>query len=68
MQECSFAYVLYGFEILCVILREECRVGMCEGRVFRIIFEPNRDEVTGGGEKCMCTLQQVRLELSSRGG
>jgi hypothetical protein len=38
-----------------------------ENRVLRRIFEPKRDEVTGGGENCImrsfiaCTLLQINL-------
>jgi hypothetical protein len=38
--------VLYGFEILSLILREEHRLRVFEKRVLRRIFGPERDEVT----------------------
>ena len=39
--------VLYGCETWSLILREERRLRVFEGRVLRRIFGPNRDEVTG---------------------
>src|SRR5215469_7267990 len=38
--------VLYGCEILSLILREEHRLRVFENRVLRRLFEPKRDEVT----------------------
>jgi len=32
-------------------LREECRLRVFENRVLRRVFEPKRDNVTGGMEK-----------------
>jgi hypothetical protein len=43
--------VLYGCEILSLTLREEHRLRVFENRVFRRIFGPKRDEVTGGWRK-----------------
>jgi hypothetical protein len=43
--------VLYGCEIWLLTLREEHRLRMFENRVLRRIFEPNKDEVTGGWRK-----------------
>jgi hypothetical protein len=43
--------VLYGCETWSLILREECRLRAFENRVLRKIFEPKRDEVTGGWRK-----------------
>jgi hypothetical protein len=40
--------VLYGFETWSLTLREEYRLRVFENRVQRRIFEPKRDEVTGG--------------------
>jgi hypothetical protein len=59
---------MYGCETWSLILREEHRLREFENRVLRRIFEPKRDEVTGGGENCImrslktCTLLQVQLE------
>jgi hypothetical protein len=39
--------VLYGCETWSLTLREEHRLRMFENRVFRRIFVPKRDEVTG---------------------
>ena len=39
--------VLYGCETWSLTLREECRLRMCENRLLRRIFGPNRDEVKG---------------------
>jgi hypothetical protein len=36
---------LYGFGILSLALREECRLRVLENRVLRKIFVPMRDEV-----------------------
>jgi hypothetical protein len=46
-----FPVVLYRCEILPLTLREEHRVRVFENRVLRRIFEPKRDEVTGGWRK-----------------
>jgi hypothetical protein len=40
--------VLYGCETWSLKLREEHRLRVYESRVLRRIFEPKRDEVTGG--------------------
>jgi hypothetical protein len=48
---------LYGCETWSLTLREEHRLRVFENRVFRRIFLPNRDEVTGGF--ITCTLLQV---------
>jgi hypothetical protein len=40
--------VLYGCEILSIILREEHRLRVFENGVLRRIFGPKRDEETGG--------------------
>jgi hypothetical protein len=40
-------FILYGFEIWFLTLREERRMGVFKNRVLRRIFEPKRDEVTG---------------------
>jgi hypothetical protein len=45
--------VLYGCETWSLTLREDHRLRVFESRVLRRIFEPNRDEVTGGGEICI---------------
>jgi hypothetical protein len=42
--------VLYGSETWSLTLREERRLSVFENRVFRRVFDPKRDEVTGGGE------------------
>jgi len=39
--------VLYGCETWSLILREERRLRVFENRLLRIIFGPNKDEVTG---------------------
>jgi hypothetical protein len=39
--------VLYGYETLSLILREEHKLRVLENRVLRRIFGPRRDEVTG---------------------
>jgi len=39
--------VVYWCETWSLTLREECRLRVCENRVLRRIFGPNRDEVTG---------------------
>jgi hypothetical protein len=43
--------VLYACETWSVTLREESRLRVFENRVFRRIFGPKRDEVTGGWRK-----------------
>jgi hypothetical protein len=43
--------VLYGCETWSLTLREEHRLRVSENRVLRRIFEPKRDEVTGGWRK-----------------
>jgi len=43
--------VLYGYETLLLILREECRLRVSENRVFWRIFGPTRNEVTGEWRK-----------------
>ena len=42
--------VLYGCETWLLTWREELRPRVFENRVFRRIFGPKRDEVTGNGE------------------
>ena len=39
--------VLYGCGTWLLTLREECRLRVFENRVFRRIFGPKRDEMTG---------------------
>jgi hypothetical protein len=43
--------VLYGCETWSLTLREEHRLRVFENRMFRRIFGPKRDEVTGGWRK-----------------
>jgi hypothetical protein len=43
--------ILYGCETWSLTLREEHRLRVFENRVLRRIFEPKRDEVTGGWRK-----------------
>jgi hypothetical protein len=43
--------VLYGCETWSLSLREEYRLRVIENRVFRRIFGPKRDEVTGEWRK-----------------
>jgi len=43
--------VLYGCETWSLTLREERRLRVFESWVLRRIFEPKRDEVTGGWRK-----------------
>jgi len=43
--------VLYEYETLSLILREERRLRMLENRLLRRIFGPKRDEVTGEWRK-----------------
>jgi hypothetical protein len=43
--------VLYACETWHLTLREEHRLRVFENRVLRRIFEPKRDEVTGGWRK-----------------
>jgi len=40
-------HMRYGCETWSLTLREECRLGVLESRVPRMIFGPKRDEVTG---------------------
>jgi hypothetical protein len=42
---------LYGCETWSLILREEHRLRVSENRELRRIFEPKRDDVTGGSRK-----------------
>jgi hypothetical protein len=42
---------LYGCETWSLTLKEEHRMGVFENRMLRKIFEPKRDEVTGGWGK-----------------
>jgi hypothetical protein len=44
-------FVLYGYEIWSLTLREECRLKLFENRVLRRIFGPERDEVKGEWRK-----------------
>ena len=48
-----FPLVLYGFETLSLVLREERRLRVFENRVLRRIFGPKRDEVTGEWRKLL---------------
>jgi hypothetical protein len=43
----NFTFVLYGYEIWSLTLREEQRLKVFENRVLRRIFGPKRDEATG---------------------
>ena len=43
--------VLYGCETWSLTLREELRLRVLENRVFRRVFRPKRDEVTGEWRK-----------------
>jgi hypothetical protein len=43
--------VLYGSETWSLTLKKERRLKALENRVFRRIFGPKRDEVTGSGEE-----------------
>jgi hypothetical protein len=43
--------ILCGLETWSLSLREEHRLWVFENRVLRLIFEPKRDEVTGGWRK-----------------
>jgi len=45
--------VLYGCETWSLILREERKLRVFENMVFRRIFGPRRDEVTGNGGDCI---------------
>jgi hypothetical protein len=66
--------VLYGCETWSLTLREEHKMRVFKNRVLRRISGPTRDEVMGGWRKLHnkelhdCTLRQIYLELSSRGG
>ena len=42
--------VLYGCETWSLTLRDESRLRVFDKRVLRIVFGPERDEVTGNGE------------------
>jgi len=42
--------VPYGCETWSLTLREERKLKVFENRLFRRVFGPNRDEVTGNGE------------------
>jgi hypothetical protein len=46
-----FSVVLYGCETWFLILRKEHRLRVFENRVLRRVFQPKRDEVTGGWRK-----------------
>jgi hypothetical protein len=43
--------VVYGCETWSLTLREKCRLRVFENRVFRRVFGPKRDEVTGEWRK-----------------
>jgi hypothetical protein len=43
-----FMVVLYGSETWSLIMMDEHRLRVCENKVLRRIFEPERDEVIGG--------------------
>ena len=47
--------VLYGCEVWFVTVQEESRLRVSENRVPRKIFEPKREEITGGLRKLSCT-------------
>jgi hypothetical protein len=47
----NFPVVLYGYETWSLTLRGEQRLKVFENRMFRRIFGPKRDEVTGGWRK-----------------
>ena len=44
-------FVLYGHGTWLLILRDECRLRVFENRVWRRIFVPKRDKVTGKWRK-----------------
>jgi hypothetical protein len=46
-----FPVLLYGCGSWSLTLREECRLRVFENRVFKRIFGPMRDEVTGEWRK-----------------
>jgi hypothetical protein len=46
-----FPVVVYGCETWSLALREERSLRVSENRVFRRVFGPKRDEVTGEGRK-----------------
>ena len=50
-KNCNCAFVVYGCETWSLTLREERRLRVFENRVFRGIFGPKRDEVTGEWRK-----------------
>jgi hypothetical protein len=65
--------VLYGCETWSLILREERRLRVFENRVFRRIFGPKRDEVTGEWRKLhneelnvLFSLPNIEWEIKSR--
>ena len=47
----SLPVVFYGCVTWSLVLRGECRLRVSENRVFRRIFGPKRDEVTGERKK-----------------
>ena len=51
IQNYNSALVLYGCETWSLTLREEHRLRVFENRVFRRVFGPKRDEVTGEWRK-----------------
>jgi hypothetical protein len=51
-----FPVVLYACETWSLTLREERRLRVFENRVFRSVFGPKRDEVTGNGENYIMRL------------
>jgi hypothetical protein len=57
--------ILYRCKTWSLTLREEHRLRVLENKVLRGIFEPKRDEATGGLRNCtmrsfvICTLRQV---------
>jgi hypothetical protein len=50
IQNCNFAYILYGCEIWFLTMREECRLSVSENRLLRRIFGPKKKKVTGTEE------------------
>ena len=63
---------MYGYETWSLTLREERRFRVFENRVWRRIFGPKRDEVTGGGENyimrslMICTAHPILFGRSNR--
>jgi hypothetical protein len=64
---------LYGRENWCLTLREERILRVFENRVLRIIFGPQRDEVTGGWRKLrneelhsLCTSPNIIRVIKSK--